>query len=301
MTIEALTAEFAEQQRLPNTFQETAGQYFWPLLQRLEKGVLHSQSPLLVGIHGCQGSGKSTLADFIEFVFSHHFKLPCVGMSLDDFYLTRAERSRLAQEVHPLLATRGVPGTHDTSLLKEAIARLKAGNCNADELSIPRFNKALDERCPATEWTLVTTPPRLIILEGWCLGSPAQSSAELATPINDLERLHDRGQQWRNYVNGQLAEQYKSIFAELDCLVMLQAPGFHTVRRWRLEQEQRLVVKLKKEGKPTTHALGEAEINQFVQHFERITRTSLEQLPARADIVFALDEARQVVRAEGLD
>ena len=37
-------------------------------------------------------------------------------LSLDDLYLPKAERLRLARDVHPLLATRGVPGTHDVAL-----------------------------------------------------------------------------------------------------------------------------------------------------------------------------------------
>jgi len=38
-------------------------------------------------------------------------------LSLDDFYLGHAARLQLARDIHPLLATRGVPGTHDIAFL----------------------------------------------------------------------------------------------------------------------------------------------------------------------------------------
>ena len=37
----------------------------------------------------------------------------------DDFYLTQAQRQDLAQQIHPLLKSRGVPGTHDVPLAKK--------------------------------------------------------------------------------------------------------------------------------------------------------------------------------------
>ncbi len=41
-------------------------------------------------------------------------------LSIDDYYLSKIERLRISQKVHPLLITRGVPGTHDIKKLKEA-------------------------------------------------------------------------------------------------------------------------------------------------------------------------------------
>ena len=37
-------------------------------------------------------------------------------LSLDDIYLSGADRLQRANTIHPLLATRGVPGTHDVGL-----------------------------------------------------------------------------------------------------------------------------------------------------------------------------------------
>jgi len=78
--------------------------------------------PLIFGMCGAQGSGKSTLARALAGRFPR-----AVALSIDDFYLTRAERLRLAKEVHPLLATRGVPGTHDLDLANAVLTALERG------------------------------------------------------------------------------------------------------------------------------------------------------------------------------
>ena len=70
---------------------------------------------LVVGLTGSQGSGKSTLAARLPPLLAAR-NLRAAVLSLDDLYLPKAERQRLAREVHPLLATRGVPGTHEVAL-----------------------------------------------------------------------------------------------------------------------------------------------------------------------------------------
>src|SRR5689334_11864372 len=80
---------------------------------------------LTIGINGAQGSGKSTLAALLHDLLEDGAGLRTVVLSIDDFYRTRAERQGLAREVHPLLETRGVPGTHDVALARHVLARLR--------------------------------------------------------------------------------------------------------------------------------------------------------------------------------
>jgi hypothetical protein len=56
--------------------------------------------------------------------------IPCAVLSLDDLYRTRAERQAMARQVHPLFATRGVPGTHDVDLGLATIAALRRGKAS---------------------------------------------------------------------------------------------------------------------------------------------------------------------------
>src|SRR5690606_6064425 len=88
----------------------------------------------LIGISGAQGSGKTTLARAAAGA------LGCAHLSLDDVYLTRAERERMAHEVHPLFITRGPPGTHDLDLLAATFAALGAAGPD-NTTALPAFDK----------------------------------------------------------------------------------------------------------------------------------------------------------------
>lgn len=233
----------------------------------------------VVGICGAQGSGKSTLAAALAPALKAR-GFPAAVLSLDDLYLTRAEREALASRVHPLLRTRGVPGTHDLSLAWQVITALER-----DEAAhLPRFDKLRDERNPQSQWDTAHGGTRILLLEGWCLGAAAQSAQALALPVNDLERCEDPAGAWRGFANDALEHEYRHLFARLDLLALLAAPGFEVVARWRHEQEQ-----------AAGGTMDRAAIQRFVAHYERLTRHILAEMPARADIVAALDEHRRAI------
>ena len=89
-------------------------------------GLPRRAEPRIVGLSGAQGSGKSTLAREASALLGER-GLRCTALSLDDFYLTRAERAVLAAQVHPLLKVRGPPGTHDVRRACEALQALHEG------------------------------------------------------------------------------------------------------------------------------------------------------------------------------
>ena len=237
------------------------------IAERLRPGT---RRPFVLGIAGAQGSGKSTIARALAERFA------CPVLSLDDLYLNGAARQRLAETVHPLLRTRGVPGTHDVAAGLAAIEALAHGPA-----LLPRFDKARDE---PGEPEQVPGPADMLILEGWCLGArpQAEAEAELAEPVNDLERTRDSDGRWRRWVNAQLAGPYQALWARIDQLVFLQAPGFEIVADWRIEQER-------KAGGPMT----DAEVRGFVQYYERLTRHMLHRGSAWADLTLRLDADRR--------
>ena len=108
--------------------------------------------------------------------------LRAATLSLDDLYLPKAARRRLAAEVHPLLLTRGVPGTHDVEL---GLAVLE-GLARPGRTLMPRFDKASDDRLPTDRWTPMDGPFDVILFEGWCVGARPQAQAALRRPVNDL-------------------------------------------------------------------------------------------------------------------
>ncbi|MGI4876825.1 MAG: hypothetical protein ACRYG4_05010 [Janthinobacterium lividum] len=241
-----------------------------------------SRRPLVIGICGAQGSGKSTVAAAVADRLAAS-GLSVATLSLDDLYLSRADRFALAATVHPLLATRGVPGTHDTTLGLALFAALDRG----ETVRLPRFDKASDDRAPEDAWQPVAAGLDVLVFEGWCVGAVAQADADLAAPVNALERDEDVDGRWRAYVNAALSGPgYRALFARIDRLVLLAAPGFEVVAGWRTEQERRGA------GVMTT-----AEVARFVAHYERLTRHILAEMPARADLVIRLAPDRSVVAA----
>lgn len=213
--------------------------------------------------------------------------LSCAVLSIDDLYLTRAERLRLAEEVHPLLATRGPPGTHDVALGLRAMTAL----ATPGETRLPRFDKAQDDRAPIDDWPFVRTPVQCLIFEGWCVGALPQPAADLASPINALEREADPDGVWRRYVNDQLAGAYQRLFAPIDYLVQLRAPAFEQVLAWRGQQEAELAAA---GGGPAV--MNHVQLIRFIQHYERISRWIDAEMPKRADAVVDLDAERDLQR-----
>lgn len=283
-------AAFLAAHRLPDEFRVTAGDHYLPFVRSL-RDARPPRRPMLLGINGAQGTGKSTLADFVQLAASALFGWKSAVLSIDDFYLTRDERAALAKRVHPLFATRGVPGTHDVALLKttlDALARLGAG----DELALPRFDKSIDDRAPQSGWPVVRGPLDLVVLEGWCVGSRPQPEKDLEDPVNALERDEDPDAAWRGYANRRLASEYAAVFAGLDRLCLLAAPSFDAVYRWRLEQEQKLAASARGSG---AAVMSEQQVARFIRYYERLTRHNLETLRDVADVVMALDENHAVV------
>jgi D-glycerate 3-kinase len=245
----------------------------------------------VIGISGLQGSGKSTLAARIVAAATRNGR-NALALSIDDFYLGRAARARLARDVHPLLATRGVPGTHDVGLLLRTLDDLRNASV-ARPMLVPRFDKGLDTRLPPSRWRRIGAAPDLVIVEGWCIGVPPQPRAALLRPVNRLERDEDAAARWRGWVNDQLAQSYVPLWQRLDRLVLLQPPAYSVVRRWRDEQEQAL----RKRRAP--RALTPAALQRFLMHYERLSRHALQTLPALADLRVVLDAQRRVRRIVG--
>lgn len=247
-----------------------------------------STRPLFVlGLCGAQGSGKTTLASALTRRFEAD-GTPTAVLSIDDLYRTHAERERLGGTVHPLLRTRGVPGTHDVDLGLAVIEALDDGRA----APLPRFDKARDDRCPPSQWPHAKAGTRLLILEGWCVGARPEPEAALAEPVNALERDEDGDGRWRRFVNAALADDYQRLFARIDGLVLLAAPDFAVVRDWRIEQEHAL----RAQAPPGSPGLmDDAAVTRFVQHYERLTRHILTEMPARADLVVSLAEDRSPI------
>lgn len=284
--------EFISHHRLPDKFQDLIKLYYMPLASWVESQGRPDEA-LFIGVNGAQGTGKSTLAAFLSLALETGAGWRVAVLSLDDFYLTKAERKKLGEHVHPLMETRGVPGTHDLQMLTLCVEQLKLLESGVS-LALPRFDKSRDDRAAPNTWPLISGPIDLIILEGWCVGSTPQAEEDLRAPVNLLEREQDASGDWRHYVNDQLEGSYSNLFKTLDALIFLQAPSFDAVYRWRLEQEKKLAA-------VTPHKaagiMNSEQITRFIQYYERLTRVNLATLPGTADVVLELNENHDCVRS----
>lgn len=277
---------------LPSRFLEDVAALWRPLSERIRAEWAKRGGALVVGLCGPQGSGKSTGAMALQKLLMAA-GLRCAVLSLDDLYLGHAARADLAATVHPLLATRGPPGTHDVELGVKVLDRLAAPGVTR----LPRFDKGWDDRLAPSEWPPFDGPAQVVIFEGWCVGARPQPPVALVQPINALETERDPDGVWRRYINDALAERYPALFGRIDLLVQLRPPSFEVVVGWRVQQEQRLRAKL---GAGQGRAMTDAEVARFVQHYERLSRHIDTEMPSRADVVIQLDAARRMVAAVGL-
>jgi len=249
----------------------------------LAKAALGEKCPFVLGLCGSQGSGKSTLSACLQADLNAR-GLPTAVLSIDDIYKTRAAREAMARQLHPLFRTRGVPGTHDVPLAHGILDTLERG----EAARLPRFDKGSDDRAAADQWCMAPAGIRVLILEGWCAGARAAAAPPDPAPLNALEAEHDPQGRWRAMVEQALREEYQPLFARMDALVLLAAPDFDVVLGWRLQQEHAL----RAAGRG---GMSDAEVATFIQHYERLTRRILAEMPAYADLVIRLDHQRRAL------
>lgn len=241
--------------------------------------------PLIVGLCGTQASGKSTAsAQLAEHFIAQGLKVGV--LSLDDLYLGRTVRAGMAEQAHPLFATRGPPGTHDTAIGIVTLDAVKRGV----PVMLPRFDKRADEPLSSRDWPLLEGPCDLLLFEGWCVGAMPVPADLLAQPVNELERVDDPDGIWRRYWNAHLGGETAELFARLDRLAYLRPPSFEVVHTWRCEQEH--AYQAQDGAQRAAAAMTDEQVARFIAHYERLTRWIMEEMPSRADVTIQLDEAR---------
>jgi D-glycerate 3-kinase len=257
---------------------------FW-----ISKSV-NKKKPLMIGLAGGQGSGKTTISSILTLILQKYFKLKVFKVSIDDFYKTRKDRKLLSKNKHPLLMTRGVPGTHDVDLMLKFFKNVKSKNFK--NLTVPKFNKAIDDRYKKSLWYKLKSKPDVVIFEGWCVGAKAQTNKQLKKPINSLEKVYDSDIKWRSYVNSQLKLKYKALFNQLDVLLYLKAKNFNILRNWRLKQERKLWLQTK--NKKNLKIMNSEDVINFMQTYQRITEQMFKDAIKSFSIIMNLNNNHQI-------
>lgn len=244
---------------------------YLPLAER----VVHSYrtsgvAPRTIAITGAPGSGKSTLSEYLGVMLEVGYDLRCAQFGLDDFYLSREERLELGRRVHPLFATRGVPGTHRPEMVRTLLGALRAANDHT-VTALPRFDKSLDDTTPRSEWPLFVGKPDLILFDSWLWNVRPPTSEELSVPINRREADEDPDGTWRNAAAQEFRHRYVEIFCEADEWIRIEPPNREATMRFREEQERNRMDRM---GESARRALPKREhsVSYFLELFERWLR-----------------------------
>ena len=256
-------------------------------------GKIRNKKPYFVGLAGGQGTGKTTVSSLVKIILEKYFKLKVFKISIDDFYKTRKERNSLSKRIHPMLMTRGVPGTHDINMMLSFFKKTK--NKNFKKMILPSFNKAIDDRFSKKYWYKINQKPDVIIFEGWCVGAKAELNKTLKKPINSMEKINDKKLVWRKYVNLQLRNKYKELYSQLNCMVYLKAKNFNMLQKWRLKQERKLRLKTKKVS--SHKIMSKKNVINFMQTYQRITENMFKNTPKYASIIINLNSNHQIKSA----
>ena len=120
-----------------NFSKKYIAQYIVPIINNINDSKNNSFI-----IAGSQGSGKSTLAKIFQLVLENVYKKKVMLLSIDDYYLSKKKRLKLSKKIHPLLITRGVPGTHNIVALKNDVISFQKKNF---PIAVPSFDKIKDD------------------------------------------------------------------------------------------------------------------------------------------------------------
>jgi D-glycerate 3-kinase len=271
-------------------FRDKIGQlnkFYLPISKMIKDEYTKKKKTKVIGLTGGQGTGKSTISNILKIILKDVYNLKTVIFSIDDFYKTLQERKKMSKKISNLFLTRGVPGTHDTKMLLQCMKNLKKNKFK--KLTIPKFDKSIDNRSSKHKWLKVKEKPNVVIFEGWCVGAIPQKNKDLNFPINKLEKHKDDKKIWRNKVNLELKKNYNKIFNLIDKLIFLKVPSFKYVFKWRLLQEKKL--RISRKG---NKIMTDKQIKNFVMYYERITKHMLKTLPKKANAVISIDDKHRL-------
>jgi D-glycerate 3-kinase len=227
------------------------------------------RGPLFVGLSGLPGSGKSTLARQLGDALARRGHSSLI-LALDDFYLGRRDRSRLARDVHPLFSR----------LCRHA--RHRAPVRSARRAAWSRPNQAAAIRLPA--WSPPAAQPLATPQ-----GRPDVDPGGLAVGVLLLRRANaPRAQCPSCAIRRTLAScgQRRARLrlrapGGLDLLVALLAPDLEALRRWRAGV--RWHGARVRGMSPRTR--------RFLEQYERWAEHALRVLPGRAGLSWRLTGA----------
>ena len=239
---------------------------------------LKSKNKIMIA--GSQGSGKSSLSKLIKLYLEKFCYKSVVIISMDDFYLSKSQRTQLSKNIHPLFLTRGVPGTHDLELMNKKIKQI----LNKEfPIYLPIFDKVSDSRKRTYKKILKAD---VVIFEGWCAGAQPVGQNYLQKNFNNLEKHKDKNFIWRNSYNKYLNE-YQKLFSQFNFFIYFQFNQWDHVLNWKYKQELELRDKKKDLGL-------KKYLREFIQYYEKVSKWMHLKVPKYCNILIKLDAHQKI-------
>ena len=234
------------------------------------------RSKKMIMIAGSQGSGKSSLSELIKVIYKKHYKKKVTIISIDDFYHSIKKRNQISRDIHPLFSVRGVPGTHDITLLRNILWKIKKKQF---PIYLPIFDKTKDAR---KKYRKKISSSDLVILEGWCVGARPLPNDYLFKNINIIEKDYDKQNIWRKNYNRYLKD-YQDLFKLFNCYIYILTPSWENVISWKYKQELKL-----RSQKSNLKLL--SKLKEFIMYYEKITRWMMKTSKLNSNILIKVDK-----------
>ena len=259
--------------------------YICPIFKYI---ILSKKNKFLIA--GSQGIGKSTIVKVLKKNLEIYYKKKVLSLSLDDYYLPKKERISLSNTIHPLLLTRGVPGTHDTELLLQKIISFENAKY---PIKLPIFNKLNDNRLK--KFHIINSKKNILLLEGWCCGCPPVDRSYLFRNINSLEKIWDKDKEWRKFYNKKLKNEYANIFKRFNGIIYIKPPSFLNIAKWRFKQEKMMTKKI------DDQIMNKKQIIEFIKYYEKITKWMIKRMPLISNLVIFVDNDQKIKKIQKIN
>ena len=234
------------------------------------------RSKKMIMIAGSQGSGKSSLSELIRVIYKKHYKKKVAIISIDDFYHSIKKRNQISRDMHPLFSVRGVPGTHDITLLRNVLWKIKKKQF---PIYLPIFDKTKDAR---KKYRKKISSSDLVIFEGWCVGASPLPNEYLFKNINIIEKDSDKQNIWRKNYNRYLKD-YQDLFKLFNYYIYILTPSWENVISWKYKQELKL-----RSQKSNLKLL--SKLKEFIMYYEKITRWMMKTSKLNSNILIKVDK-----------
>ncbi len=254
-----------------------------PTALELAEARQESDRTIIQGILGGQGTGKSTLCIILKLILNY-LGFEVASLSIDDLYLTHAERQELKRQ-DPRLIWRGPPGTHDVDLGLKVIEQCLQEDSQA-EILMPRFDKSAWNGSGDRVFPEAITKPDILFFEGWFVGVQPVPETYFDNPpapivtAEDIQFAKD---------NNQRLQAYLPLWDKLDRLIVLYPEDYRLSKQWRKEAEHKMIAS----GKT---GMSDEEIDRFVEYFWQALHPELfiKPLTKTADLVVEIESDRTV-------